>query len=75
MFGFRQVCLSLALAAGIADTALAQHASPQPKLGLQGSVAIGGGDKLGFAGTASLGPRIGGNLISVRATVGAGSHP
>ncbi len=70
----RRSCYGLLLLAVLATQARAQQAaaSPQSDWGLQGSFGIGGGDKLGFAGTATLGPRYKGNLISVRGTLGQG---
>lgn len=72
MLGFRQACLIFVCCTGWAAVAQAQATSPQSAWGLQGAAGIGGGDKLGFSGTVSLGPRYRSNLFSVRATLGAG---
>ena len=73
----------LVTALSLATTATAQSAAkPKPKappsdtdspVGIQGSLGFGGGDKLGLAGLATLGPRIGTSLISIRGTVGTGA--
>jgi hypothetical protein len=72
MFGFRQACVALALGLVSSGAAQSQQKSPQGNWGIQGAAAIGGGDRLGFAGTAALGPRYHGNLFSITGTVGVG---
>jgi hypothetical protein len=73
MFGFRQAWIALALGSVLPGAAQSQQKSPQGNWGLQGAAGIGGGDKLGFGGTVSLGPRYRSNLFSIRGTVGTGS--
>lgn len=73
MLGVRCVCLAMLIAAGATGSAGAQQKAPQSDWGLQGSLGIGGGDKLGFGGFATLGPRFKANLFSIRGTVGQGA--
>lgn len=56
-----------------AASLLAQTEAKQSSVGIQGSLGFGGGDQLGIAGSATLGPRLGKNLLSIRATVGKGA--
>ncbi len=68
----RRFSLLLSLLAVPASTLVAQTEAKQSSVGIQGSLGFGGGDKLGFGGSATLGPRLGKNLLSIRASVGTG---
>ena len=73
MRGVRHLCLGMLIVAATTGAAWGQQKSPQSDWGFQGSLGLGGGDKLGFAGFATLGPRYKAHLFSVRGSVGEGA--